>query len=139
MASNVARRARIRSILTIIILATLPCYCLGLVLLQIGPRGNDADATDTPTATLTGEASPSSTLEPSDTPIIFPTATETATPTITWTPSVTPTLFEPPTRTPSPSPTASPTETETPEPATATPTRTPTSVPPTDSPTPEDD
>ncbi len=36
MRAEPARRARIRTILIIVILATLPCYCLGWVALQVG-------------------------------------------------------------------------------------------------------
>lgn len=134
MASNVARRARTRSILIFIILATIPCYCLGFVLLQVGTNARERPATATPT--VTGTIQPSDTpAAASPSPIIFPSATISLTPTVTWTPSMTPTLFQPPTRTPSLTPTETmvPTATDTLVPtATWTDTPTPTQ---TDTPT----
>ena len=62
MAFLAERRRRIRTILIIITLATLPCYCLGLVIMQIGRAANQP--TETPTLTLT----PTDTSTPTATP-----------------------------------------------------------------------
>jgi alpha-tubulin suppressor-like RCC1 family protein len=89
--------------------------------------------TDTPTPTPTTTPTSTPTPTPTDTPIptTTPAPTPTDTPTSTPTPSPTPTLH-PPTSTPTPTPTDTPIPTTTPAP---TPTDTPTSTP-TPSPTP---
>ncbi len=90
------RRRRTHRTLIGIILATLPCYFCGIVLLV----GFSGEAPPTPTATFTGIPV---TATPSDTP----TATATITPTITpggptLTLPATPTQYFPPTNTPTP-------------------------------------
>jgi hypothetical protein len=126
MRNTAAKRAQTRRNLVLLILATLPCYCLGVVLLNIGQIAS-RPLTPTPTATHT-QRTPrrTSTPGPSATPLIIPTATQTSTETITWTPSPTYTEFVPPTRTQ----TGTPTPTETPSPtivvAPLEPTETPT-------------
>ncbi|NLG70947.1 MAG: hypothetical protein GX495_02725, partial [Chloroflexi bacterium] len=73
-------RFRIRYILVAIILATLPCYCAGLFLVnQVQQRAALPDQTATPTFTLTATF----TVTPS--PSLAPTLTETPTPTLTAT------------------------------------------------------
>lgn len=115
---------RTRLILGIIILATIPCYCLGMVLLW-NVNLERAQKTATPTKTQVG-----ATLEP----IIptytqfFNTATITSTPTVTYTFTPTITYGLPPTRTLMPSPTSTQTPTDTPVPL---PSLTNTPVPPT--------
>lgn len=115
MVRNPVRRTKLRSTLIVVILATLPCYLLGMIVLWIG-NSIKVQQSQTPTisATATGapwEGLPTNTLGPiptyAETATFTPTVTETATPTATFfIPSNTPTL----------SPTASltPTETETP-------------------------
>ena len=50
------QRARIRSILILIIIATLPCYCLGFAVLQSnGPNRQQTTQTETRTPTSIGE------------------------------------------------------------------------------------
>lgn len=115
MIQNPARRAKLRSTLIVICLATLPCYLLGLIVLWVGntvknrptgtptlevttasPWGNTAtlfvtvtdQPTETPTPTLTISPSPSATyFIPSATPTLSPTpsATATLTPTLNLT------------------------------------------------------
>lgn len=111
-------RARLRVILIIIILATIPLYCVGLVAIMVAPSGGKVDVT--PTFTL----SPTSTLNFSVTPVLNTltpslTFTNTATPTPSGTPTITPTQFIPPTWTPSTTP-VPPTATLTPVPPSAT-------------------
>src|SRR5215475_791131 len=65
----VRRQRTIQTTLLFIILATLPCYCVGFVLLGIAPRSGPRTPTVT-TATVTGTAG---TTSPSITP--FPTIT----------------------------------------------------------------
>ncbi len=93
-------RARLRVILIIIILATIPCYCVGLVAIMVAPEGGGSEFT--PTSTL----SPTPTFNLSLTPVLNTltpsmTPTFTLTPTQTGTPTITPTNFIPPTWTPS--------------------------------------
>lgn len=129
MRNRAVKRAQTRRNLVLLILATLPCYCLGIVLLNISQVAG-RPLTPTPTVTLT-QRTPrrTSTPGPTDTQIVFPTATLTPTVTITWTPSVTYTQFVPPTRTVTPTPEF----TETPSPtivvAPLEPTETPTAIP----------
>lgn len=112
-----AKKKRIRTILIAIIIATIPCYCLGLALLRIA---GDASK-PTPTA-LPTQPPPTAVVEvatPTFTEVPPPTMTPlpVIVPTETWTPTMTFTLLVPPTRTPLP-------ETPTPEP-TLVPTDTP--------------
>jgi hypothetical protein len=93
-------RMRLRAILIIIVLATIPFYCVGLVAIMVVPDGGKID--QTPTFTV----SPTSTFNLSVTPVLNTltpslTSTNTATPTQTGTPTITPTLFVPPSWTPS--------------------------------------
>src|SRR5512146_1833625 len=95
--------ARRRLILIAIVLATIPCYCLGGIALMLAPQPGSvtptATPTDTPTPTATGTTTPTITSSPS------PTGTVSPTPTITLTPTVTNTPFVPPTFTFTASPT----------------------------------
>lgn len=107
MRSPDEKRKRTRTILTAIILATIPCYLIGIAILRI----TDNEPTPVPTV-ITTEPAPATLVQST------PTITETQQPTSTllpviiatetWTPTMTFTLFVPPTRTP--------TMTETPEP-----------------------
>ena len=117
MFSTQSRARRIRIILGVIIIATLPFYCVGLLLLQ----GQDiASRTRTATPTETRIVVASNTPRPTWTGVITATSSITPSPTITWTPSITPTAFRTPTRT------VTLTHTNTPVPPTDTP------IPPTD-------
>ncbi len=140
------RSQDIRRALLLIILATLPCYCVALVLL--GVKGNVLPATPTSitvTPSQSGTPADTETLVPTEiegtlsplraTPTaihIFPLLTKTRTPTLptaTLTASITPSPTKTPshTFTPSRTPTASRTFTMTSTPAsTDTPTQTPT-------------
>jgi hypothetical protein len=125
-------RMRLRAILIIIILATIPCYCIGLVAIMVAPDGGKIDQIPTPTLTLT------STYNFSVTPVLntftpSQTATVTETPSQTGTATNTPTHFIPPTWTPSITPTPTWTLTLVPPTATftSTPTWTNTPIPPT--------
>jgi len=120
MFSRDDRRARIRKILIIIIVATLPCYCLGFVVMQVGRELTKPTVPPTLTETF---APPPATNTPTVVTTVFtlPTATETPTPTVTWTPTLTFTLFIPPTRTPTIAPTDTPVPTDTPAPTAGTP------------------
>lgn len=113
------RTAKLRSTLLMVILATIPCYCLGVGLLFI----NEAQS-NRPTATITSSATFTQTVSTSAPQVASPTASFTPTITRTWTPSMTFTPFRTPTRT------------ETPEPSK---TATPTLEPPTDTPIPPTD
>ena len=116
MIQDPVRRSRLKSTLTVIILATIPCYLVGLIVLWVG-NGVQERATKTPTQeVIVEEATPE--LPPAGTstlPIpsaIFPSATITPTPTISLTPTLTRTYLIP-TSTPSITPTITATETET--------------------------
>ena len=111
------RRSRSRSTLIMIILATIPCYCFGYLVLNIG-REAGRIGTPTPGAQPTRAIQATATRGPSSTAVIFPTVTPLPTETITWTPSPTYTQFVPPTRTPTNTiiPTHTPTITTTPIP-----------------------
>ena len=119
---------RIKKVLLIISATTIPCYCLGMVLLWNAKGGRAAD-TPTPDLTITERlgGTPSVTFT---SPVY--TRTSTLTPTITQTFTTTITYMLPPSDTPSPSP--SPTNTTTPT-DTLVPTATDT-VAPTDTETP---
>lgn len=116
MVRNQMSKNKLRSILIVIILATLPCYLLGLIVLWIGNSVKD-NQNITPTVTITATIDPWGGLPTSTLPPI-PTspAIDTATPTITLTPSPTITYVIPsntPTHTPTLTPTATVTETPT--------------------------
>ena len=122
---------RTRLILGIVILATLPCYCLGMVMLW---NTNLVREQKTPTSSFTPEGTSLTTLTPTYTiPVISPTVTFTPTTTTSFTPTIT--YVIPPTRTftltPSPLPTETlaptPTHTDTPTPS---PSFTPTEITP---------
>jgi hypothetical protein len=120
-------RFRVRLILIGIVLATLPCYCTGLVMVQLERvQAGLPTATQSPTVTTSSTASASPTQVLTTTATIW-TPTMTATVTV-WTPTVTATG----TQTLTPTNTLLPTQT-----ATAAPTQTamPTMVPPTFTPT----
>lgn len=106
------RRRKIRQILGIIILATLPCYCLGFFALSAGRTIRVGTHTPTPSITVTSSVTPTATR----TRFVFPTATPSLLPSQTWTPTETFTPFIPPTMTPTriPPPTVEPTATITP-------------------------
>ena len=112
--ANPNRVIRTRRILIVILLCTLPCYCLGIVSLRflaIQRENKTQTATSTQTAsttstfTLTITASQLPTLTPTLTQ--SPTATATTTPTFTQLPTATETLVPP---SPSPEPSQTPTE-----------------------------
>jgi len=130
MIQDPIRRTRIRSVLIIVILATIPCYLLGLLILWIS---NGTRSEGTPTPTITFEVSEPTVFMTATLPVptlIFDTATITSTPTISLTPSATKTYTIPsstPTITFTPSNTPTPTDTNTPEPIS---TDTPTIPPP---------
>lgn len=123
---NPEKRQRLKSTLIVIILATIPCYLLGLVIVWVG---NSIKARTTPTPVITSAnvtitpeyasptlpqpsaifdtstPTPTETVGPSPTPsatYFIPSSTPTLTPTPTYTPTVTFTV----TATPSPSDTA---------------------------------
>ena len=116
-------RLRVRYILITVILATLPCYCVGLVLVgTAGTRENQI--THTPSTSPTRVTTISLTVPPTRT--LNPTVSKTLqTYTLTPTGTVTPTS----------SPTVTFTGTST---STATPTLTETPIPPSDTPTPSE-
>jgi len=154
------RRRTTRLLLLAIIVLSLPCYCLGFVLLAYAPAGDDdvtprstsptlAGATPTPfaTSTLFGfTATPTQfggVLGPTpgqlylrtNTPFVFPTYAYPTNPP-SWTPPPQPTAYPTLTRAPSitPSPTL-PTTTQAPPPTetptpSETPSETPTDTPP---------
>jgi hypothetical protein len=139
-ASN--RLARRRLILISIILATIPCYCLGVVAVMLAP---DTSPVASPSPTFASTATdafplPSATLS-IVTGTITNTLTMTSSPTDTLTPSYTPsvtstlTVFVSPTDTPSVTPSFTPSRTYKPSSTptwTFTPSRTPS---PTNTPT----
>ena len=114
-------RWRIRQTLVAIILATLPCYCIGLFAANMAPnRGIIPTFTLTPTFTQTATATETTTPQP----------TETGEPTATETPTLIPTETEtqlPPTETATD--TQEPSATFTDAPPTATDTLIPTEAP----------
>ena len=122
--------ARRRLTLFIIILATIPCYCIGLVAISLAPD-NSPTATPSPTfaatatvPSLTFSPDPSIfTQTPSNTPTVTPTPTDTNTPTYTPSVTATETVFVPPTDTATNTMTFTPSPTWTPS---STPSRTPT-------------
>ncbi len=135
-------RKPIYTVLIAIILATIPCYCLGFIALSLRTSTGRPTPSPTFTAELTlaptetphgvGGTSVPRTLEPTPTqwypPTFTPTPSPTLTPTPTETPSPTPTETATPTETPTLTPTMTATPTATPTP-TATSTETPTLTP----------
>jgi hypothetical protein len=101
------RVQRTRRVLIIIILCTIPCYCLGIVTLRI-LSNQRVQRTLTPTSTLTLTLTETSS----------PTTTATLNPSATSTPTYTPTATK--TATPLPTDTSQPTLTSTPIPPTDT-------------------
>jgi len=105
----------IYTILIAVIIATIPCYCLGFVALAIRP----SPLTPTPIPETTETAVPNASATP------YEVGPGTGTPSKTLQP--TPTQWFPPTRTPTPTATETPLPSMTP---TDTPTPTPTPLPP---------
>ena len=60
MEDGLSKRTRIRCLLTLLIVITLPCYILGIILLRLD-RG-PVVGTPTPTITLTGTITPTATI-----------------------------------------------------------------------------
>ncbi|HBF40987.1 MAG TPA: hypothetical protein DDW19_04215 [Anaerolineaceae bacterium] len=125
MAEVKPKRSRLQTTLLAIILATIPFYLLGLVVLWVGGAALAARTTATPTATQEEVVQPSITPSPfTATPTLFtPTITETPTTTPTFTvtatyfiPSSTPSVTPLPSQTPTP--TAATETSEIPEPPT---------------------
>ncbi|MBP7228128.1 MAG: hypothetical protein KA988_03390, partial [Longilinea sp.] len=75
--TNYERRARTRTTLLLIILATLPFYCIGLIVLQVGRAAQRA--TPTPTFTITLPPTATIPLTPTNTPWQFSSPTITLT------------------------------------------------------------
>lgn len=135
-------RIRVRYFLILVIIATLPAYCCGIVLLRLAPDAarqptptifllftrtptvGPTNTPRTPVPTLAGVTYiPTQTRTPTRTGTVTRTATPTSTSTITPTPSHTVTI------TPTPSVVPSATPTLTPPPSlTFTPTNTPTAT-----------
>src|SRR5438094_10139625 len=87
----VRRQRTIQTTLLFIILATLPCYCVGFVLLGVAPRRTATPSTPTIVVTTAGIVTASPTPFESITP--FPTfSNESALPTL----RATPLQFRPP-------------------------------------------
>jgi hypothetical protein len=106
VAPRLDQRTSIRTILLIVTLVTLPCYCIGLVIIQ-KVQGQLKNGTLTPTSaySLTLTVKPLVSSTPSLTSTITPTPTTSGTPTITRTPTTTRTRFLTPTRTSTRTPT----------------------------------
>lgn len=133
MPDDLVSRARVRYILSLIILATIPCYCVGFMVIWLRPLLAHGKVTETPTQTWT----PSPTHFPGLT-LVYPTPILPST--LTITPEYTATLFVPPTHTLTPfyPPTQTPTMTLTIT-VTSTPTATSTlTLSPTAQPSPTD-
>lgn len=116
METSTQPKNRTRSILLMVIILSLVCYCIGFAVLQVNevtrrvPTVTATQNTLTPTATVT--------INPLTPTPLYITSTFTVSPTITltFTPSLTFTPFIPPTSTPSPTPViVEPTITNTPE------------------------
>jgi hypothetical protein len=126
MAEINPRTAKLRHTLVIIILATLPLYLIGIIVLWVGEAAKNA-RTPTPeisTVIITATPQPTQTLA-------FPTLYPTPTLTLTFTPTATYTITATFTETPLPTATLVPTETLMPtETFTVTPTETPTEANP---------
>ena len=127
------KRKRLKSTLIIVILATIPCYLLGLLIVWVGNIAKSR-TTATPTvqmiATLTPEFMTATLPKPT---IVFVSPTPSQTPTEGPTPTPSATYFIPsstPSKTPSHTPSQTSTSTHTPLPTdTPTPTDTPSSTP----------
>jgi len=79
---------QVRKVLVGIILATLPCYCIGLLLVNLVESGD----TERPTATASPTAeAPQVTLPATETATLLPTFTYIFTPTGTASPTASPT------------------------------------------------
>jgi len=118
MTQDFAKRDRLRSTLKFILLATIPCYLVGFLVLWISNRIVIPDTTPTPTFTSSETILPTLALSPTlpGPATTFPTKPASATPT-RFTPTITITYFLPsstPSRTPSPTWTEIPTETSEP-------------------------
>ena len=112
MSLKFVQRRKTRSILVTIIVASVACYCVGMIFLQVGRQVNQ------PTPTVTPSGSPTTTFTSAPplnlpSPVVFPTATFTATATETWTPTITYTPFATRTRTITATPTVTNTATAT--------------------------
>jgi hypothetical protein len=59
-------RARLRLVLTTIILFTIPCYCVGGIALMLAPSADDLR---TPTPTVTETGTPTATFTPTITAV----------------------------------------------------------------------
>ena len=103
---ELSRQTRVRYLMTLLILITIPCYLLGFILLKLdrGPQPNKPTRTPTvtltsiPTITLTPYLTRTASITPTVTQTLMPTLTYTATATMTVTPS--PTATSLPTATP---------------------------------------
>lgn len=103
---------RVRYLLILTILITLPCYFLGLVVLRINrsqPQGVSPTVTQTSTRTATITLTPYRSLTPTSTATV--TNTSTITPTLTNSPTATATMTPTETLIPSETLTFTPTET----------------------------
>jgi len=153
------KRQRVRYILVLVIIVTLPCYCVGFsaarwklnrpaastatptsLFATLTPLITSTKAADnlTTTTTPTETSTPTHTLTPTETFTPFWIVTRTPLP-FTLTPSITPTQTASPTITPSITNTPPPTNTPTLSPTTIpsnTPTPSKTTNPPTSTPTP---
>ncbi len=115
MIQDPVKRSRVKSTLLIVILAAIPCYLLGMIVLWVGNGVGDRP-TKTPTVMVTQAITALPTSGSATLPVptaVFPTATSTQTPTITPTRTLTRTYVVP-TSTPSHTPTATFTETQKP-------------------------
>ena len=140
MAPISEQKRNLRFLFLVIILITIPCYCLGFVVLSLANRVSGIEPLPTEVVLPTSEQ-PTETVTLTNTPENMQTATlETQTATLTGTATITKTRFLTPTATitltSTPTATAThtvtPTDTATPMPtATATETPTFTNVPPT--------
>jgi hypothetical protein len=100
MRSGLDGRKRIRSIIIAIILATLPCYCLGILALQFAELAHPTStATPMNLVTLTVLSSQTLVNATLETPTASPTVTATSTVTITLTPFMPATFTTTPTQT----------------------------------------
>jgi hypothetical protein len=115
--------ARLRRTLLIIILATIPCYLLGIIVLWVASAAKDAATPTINAIYITATFPPTDTgMPPTKYPTRTPTATLTITPTDTNTAIPTATFTELPTSTPTETTTITPTSTDTPVPPTEIPT-----------------
>jgi hypothetical protein len=114
MIQDPVKRIRLRSVLIILILATIPCYLLGIIIIWIGNTAK-SHMTVTPTITQTESALVTEVTPTLPGPTaLFATPTITLTPTETVSPTVTSTYFIPsstPSKTPTPTFTLTPTDT----------------------------